>query len=124
MPPIAGDALLLQQAFLNILINAEHAIGDREGARRIDITLDAAASGTIVRTIIRDTGPGIPDAALPHLFDPFFTTKDVGQGTGLGLAITYGIIQEHGGLIIASNAADGGAAFTIDLPAAPQPETA
>ena len=119
VPPIAGDALLLQQAFLNILINAEHAIGDREGARRIDITLDTVGSGTIVRTLIRDTGPGIPDAVLPHLFDPFFTTKDVGQGTGLGLAITYGIIQEHDGLIIAANATDGGAAFTIDLPAAP-----
>lgn len=119
VPPIAGDALLLQQAFLNILINAEHAIGDREGTRRIDITLDTIAGGTIVRTTIRDSGCGISDEVLPRIFDPFFTTKEVGQGTGLGLAITYGIIQEHGGLIIASNAPEGGAAFTIDLPAAP-----
>lgn len=122
VPAIAGDALLLQQAFLNILINAEHAIADREGTRRIDITLDTAAHATVVRTTIRDSGPGIPDEVLPRIFDPFFTTKDVGQGTGLGLAITYGIIQEHGGLIIAANSADGGAAFTIDLPAAPSPK--
>jgi PAS domain S-box-containing protein len=120
VPAISGDALLLQQAFLNILINAEHAIGNRDGARQIDITVDTAAEGTIVRTIIRDTGPGIVDEVLPRIFDPFFTTKDVGKGTGLGLAITYGIIQEHGGLIIASNTADGGAAFTIDIPAAPR----
>jgi two-component system sensor histidine kinase HupT/HoxJ len=51
------------------------------------------------------------------VFDPFFTTKEVGQGTGLGLAITYGIVQEHGGTITAGNAPDGGAMFTVDLPA-------
>jgi two-component system, NtrC family, sensor kinase len=116
VPPISGDALLLQQGFLNILINAEHAIGERD-ERRIVITVDTAGAGATVRTTIRDSGPGIADQILPHVFDPFFTTKDVGQGAGLGLAITYGIIQEHGGLISASNTAEGGAAFTIDLPA-------
>ena len=66
-----------------------------------------------------DSGPGIPPEVLPRIFDPFFTTKDVGQGTGLGLAITYGIVQEHGGTIHASNAPERGARFTIDLPALP-----
>ena len=61
LPAIFGDALLLQQAFLNVLINAEHAIGNRDGTRRIDITLDTAANATIVRTTIRDSGPGIAD---------------------------------------------------------------
>jgi signal transduction histidine kinase len=65
---------------------------------------------------IRDTGPGIPPSAMPHLFEPFYTTKEVGKGTGLGLAITYGIIQEHGGQIVASNHPDGGAVFTVRLP--------
>jgi two-component system sensor histidine kinase HupT/HoxJ len=55
---------------------------------------------------------------MPRIFDPFFTTKDVGRGTGLGLAITYGIVQEHGGTITATNAPEGGAVFQIDLPAA------
>jgi two-component system sensor histidine kinase HupT/HoxJ len=55
---------------------------------------------------------------MPRIFDPFFTTKEVGQGTGLGLAITYGIVQEHGGTITASNAADGGAIFEVELPIA------
>ena len=54
---------------------------------------------------------------MPHLFEPFYTTKEVGKGTGLGLAITYGIIQEHGGRISASNHPEGGAVFTVQLPA-------
>jgi two-component system sensor histidine kinase HupT/HoxJ len=66
---------------------------------------------------IRDYGPGIAADVMPKIFDPFFTTKDVGQGTGLGLAITYGIVSEHGGVITASNAPDGGAVFEIELPA-------
>ena len=54
---------------------------------------------------------------MPRLFEPFYTTKEVGKGTGLGLAITYGIIQEHGGRISASNHPEGGAVFTVQLPA-------
>ena len=69
-------------------------------------------------TTVKDSGPGIPADVLPRIFDPFFTTKEVGKGTGLGLAITYGIVQEHGGTIAAANAPDGGAIFTITLPAA------
>jgi two-component system sensor histidine kinase HupT/HoxJ len=74
----------------------------------------------VLSTIIRDSGAGIPDEAVPRVFDPFFTTKDVGRGTGLGLAITYGIIQEHGGAISATNHPDGGAVFTLELPAMPE----
>jgi signal transduction histidine kinase len=71
-----------------------------------------------VLTTVADSGPGIPDDVLPKIFDPFFTTKGVGEGTGLGLAITYGILQEHGGTIHADNRDEGGATFTIELPAA------
>ena len=56
------------------------------------------------------------DASLARAFEAFYTTKDVGKGTGLGLAITYGIVQEHGGEIIAANHPHGGAVFTIELP--------
>ena len=117
VPVIAGDALLLQQALLNILINAEHAILSTGAPGRIDIRVAPTADGGGVRLTIRDTGPGIPPEILPRIFDPFFTTKEVGQGTGLGLAITYGIIQEHGGTIQAANVPEGGAQFTIELPA-------
>jgi len=116
-PRISGDALLLQQALLNILINAEHAIAATGNPGRIQIRIAPVNDGKTVRLTIDDSGPGIPPEALPRIFDPFFTTKDVGEGTGLGLAITYGIIQEHGGTIHATNLPDGGARFTIDLPA-------
>ena len=66
---------------------------------------------------IADNGPGISADALPRLFEPFFTTKEVGQGTGLGLAIAYGIVQEHDGRLSAANRAEGGAVFTLELPA-------
>jgi PAS domain S-box-containing protein len=119
LPPVLVDPLLLHQALLNILINAEHALADpARPNRRIDITTDADAARERVCVVIRDTGPGIAPETLPMVFDPFFTTKEVGQGTGLGLAITYGIVQEHDGTITASNSADGGATFTVDLPAA------
>jgi C4-dicarboxylate-specific signal transduction histidine kinase len=118
VPPIVGDALLLHQALLNVLINAEHALNiSGPGARRLDVSTTAGERGQAVITI-RDSGPGIPLHVLPRIFDPFFTTRDVGQGTGLGLAITYGIVQEHGGAIHASNVADGGAKFVIELPGA------
>jgi two-component system sensor histidine kinase HupT/HoxJ len=57
------------------------------------------------------------DSRTSRIFEPFYTTKEVGKGTGLGLAIAYGIVQEHGGQILASNHPDGGAMFTVDLPA-------
>jgi PAS domain S-box-containing protein len=118
LPAVIGDPMLLQQAFLNVLINAEHAIAHGGGRGSISILTAPSRRGRGVTTTIRDSGPGIAASVLPRIFDPFFTTKEVGQGTGLGLAITYGIIQEHGGTIEAANAPDGGAVFTIDLPAA------
>jgi two-component system NtrC family sensor kinase len=118
LPPVSADPLLLQQALLNVLINAEHAIQDGGDGGRIDIASGPGEKDGTVRVTIRDTGPGLAEDVLPRIFDPFFTTKDVGQGTGLGLAIVYGIITEHGGTITAANAPDGGAVFQIELPAA------
>jgi PAS domain S-box-containing protein len=119
LPPVMCDPAHLQQAFLNVLINAEHAVLSGGHARRIEIRSAARKGNKQVVVTIRDHGPGIPADVRPKIFDPFFTTKDVGQGTGLGLAITYGIVSEHGGTITANNAEDGGAVFEIELPAAP-----
>ncbi|HEY2431175.1 MAG TPA: ATP-binding protein [Vicinamibacterales bacterium] len=118
LPPVLCDPAHLQQAFLNVLINAEHAVLEGGAARRIDITTASRARASQVVVRIRDHGRGIAADVLPKIFDPFFTTKDVGQGTGLGLAITYGIVAEHGGTITAANADGGGAVFEIELPAA------
>jgi PAS domain S-box-containing protein len=118
---VNGDPLLLQQAFLNVLINAEHAITDTGQPGTIEVSTETDGDGSRIVTRIRDTGPGIPPDVLPRIFDPFFTTKEVNRGTGLGLTIAYGIVQEHGGAIHAENVAGGGALFTIELPAAVKP---
>ncbi|MBA3269054.1 MAG: PAS domain-containing protein [Acidobacteria bacterium] len=114
LPRIAGDALLLQQAVLNIVVNAEQALASVPEPRRLEIRTRTALHGIEIR--IADNGTGISAEALPRLFEPFFTTKEVGQGTGLGLAIAYGIVQEHAGELHAANRPEGGAAFTIELP--------
>jgi two-component system NtrC family sensor kinase len=111
---VMGDAGRLQQALLNVLINAEQAIASSRDAGRIVVTIETAGPGVTIH--VDDTGPGVAADALPRIFDPFFTTKDVGQGTGLGLAISYGIIQDHGGMISAGASPLGGARFTIHLP--------
>jgi len=117
LPTVFCDPLHLQQAFLNILINAEHAVAGR-GTRLIEISTSTRRAQKRVTITIRDSGPGISPEILPRIFDPFFTTKEVGQGTGLGLAITYGIVQDLGGTITADNGRDGGAVFHIELPSA------
>jgi PAS domain S-box-containing protein len=113
-PRIVGDPLLLQQAFFNIILNAEQAMSGKPG--RLEVSTRLARRGEWVVVRIRDTGPGLSEQALDRLFEPFFTTKEVGKGTGLGLAITYGIIQDHSGQIRAGNHPKGGAVFTIELP--------
>jgi signal transduction histidine kinase len=115
LPDASGDAELLQQALLNIVLNAEQAIAEARYSGRV--TINASAQDGRVLINVDDNGPGIAAEVLPKIFDPFFTTKDVGKGTGLGLAIVYGIIHEHGGSVHASSNPDGGARFTIELPA-------
>ena len=116
LPRVPGDPLLLHQAFLNIVLNAEQAIAAVGRPGQIAITIAASQSADRVVTTVRDTGSGMSPDVLSRIFEPFFTTKDVGQGTGLGLAITYGIVQEHGGHIAAANHPDGGAVITVELP--------
>ena len=119
LPRVKSDPLLLHQVFLNMVMNAEHAVAATGKDGRIEISTSVSSSGDRIVATVRDTGTGIPADTLPRIFEPFYTTKEVGQGTGLGLAITYGIVQEHGGQIIAANHPDGGAVFTVELPIAP-----
>ncbi len=115
LPRVPSDPLLLHQVFLNIVMNAEQAIAATGRPGRIEITTRVADDRILIA--VRDTGDGIPPDALGRIFEPFYTTKDVGKGTGLGLAIAFGIVQEHGGHIAAANHPDGGAVFTVELPA-------
>lgn len=80
--------------------------------------IEARIEGSSLIVALRDNGPGIPAADLARIFDPFFTTKPVGKGSGLGLSISYGIVEQHGGRLVAGAAPGGGAVFTITLPLA------
>jgi PAS domain S-box-containing protein len=111
------DAPQIQQAVLNILLNAEQALtGTGQGKRRITFTTRLDREQRRVTARIEDTGPGIPPQLLSRIFDPFFTTKPVGTGTGLGLSIAHGIVSEHGGTLHAENSRGGGAIFIFELP--------
>lgn len=101
----------LNQVFMNLLVNASHAI-DKKG----EITIHTHAEGNCVVIRISDNGSGIPEENRARLFDPFFTTKPVGKGTGLGLSISHGIIQKHNGTISVESEVGKGSAFTIQLP--------
>jgi two-component system NtrC family sensor kinase len=124
LPRVQSDPLLLHQVFLNMVMNAEHAIAQTGQGGRIEITTLAAPGRTRITATVRDTGTGIAEDTLSRIFEPFYTTKEVGQGTGLGLAIAYGIVQEHGGHIVAANHPEGGALFTVELPTAASPARA
>jgi C4-dicarboxylate-specific signal transduction histidine kinase len=115
-PVVLGNAIQLEQVFINLLTNARDAVA---GSRRKTIWISGSARSGVVEVAFADTGPGIPAGLERRIFDPFFTTKDVGKGTGLGLSITYGIIKEHGGTISVVSPPGEGATFLIHLPPAP-----
>jgi signal transduction histidine kinase len=117
-PIVEASESDLVQIALNLLVNAIQA---SNGAVRIDLEVLPWEGGAALRVL--DRGPGIPDDVLPHVFDPFFTTKPPGQGTGLGLSLSYDLALRHGGRLEGKNRPEGGAAFTLWLPAAP-PDTA
>ena len=112
-PVVVGNAIQLEQVFINLLTNARDALAD---APRKLIHIESAVSEDVVDLLVRDTGPGIPEGLQQRIFDPFFTTKEVGAGTGLGLSISYGIVKEHGGSISVVNGAGDGATFLVQLP--------
>ena len=118
LPPVMADGSQIQQAVLNLVLNAEQAMRGRPVRQlTVAVRFDEAASG--VKVSITDTGHGIDDATLLRIFDPFFTTREVGEGTGLGLSICYGIIREHGGQIQVKSRVQSGTTFSLLLPARP-----
>lgn len=110
---VHADPDQMSQVFLNLFINALHAMPDG-GTLRIDLQ----RINNHVKATVADTGQGISKEDLPRIFAPFFTTKEVGQGTGLGLTVVHGIIEEHGGTIAVESEPGAGTIFTITLPAA------
>ncbi|MDD2708188.1 MAG: PAS domain S-box protein [Verrucomicrobiae bacterium] len=111
LPPLRCHPGQLNQVFMNLLINASHAISEKG-----TITIETGVENGQIVIRIADTGAGIPEENLSKLFTPFFTTKPVGKGTGLGLSIAYGIVKKHHGDIQVESKAGKGTAFTIRLP--------
>jgi len=107
----------LNQVFMNLLVNAAHAI-DEHGR----ITLRTGQEGENVWVEVEDTGTGIKPEHMKRIFEPFFTTKPVGKGTGLGLSLSYGIVKKHGGRIEVRSELGKGSTFRIYLPLK-QPKT-
>ena len=104
----------LNQVFMNLLVNAAHAM---EGPRgRITLRTGVDATGDTVWVEVADTGKGMPEEIKSRIFDPFFTTKPVGKGTGLGLSLAYGIIQKHHGKIEVASEVGKGTTFRVTLP--------
>jgi signal transduction histidine kinase len=113
IPQVECLASQLNQVFMNMLVNASHAIGD---GGRGSITIRTGAEDEMVWVEFTDTGKGIPPENLKRIFDPFFTTKPVGKGTGLGLSLSYGIIEKHQGRIEVESEVGKGTTFRLRLP--------
>jgi signal transduction histidine kinase len=112
---VTGDRIQVQQAVINLLLNALDAVaGAPEGRRTVEVSVGVAAG--VATLVVRDRGPGIAPEHLPHLFDSFFTTKATGMGLGLSIART--LVEAHGGTLRAESEAGAGAAFHLELPAA------
>ena len=113
IPEVECLASQINQVFMNLLVNAGHAMQNRRGRITIRTGMEG---GDRVFVEIADQGCGIPEDNLRRIFDPFFTTKPVGKGTGLGLSLSYGIVKKHGGQIDVQSQMDVGTTFRICLP--------
>jgi PAS domain S-box-containing protein len=120
LPPVMCNIGELNQVFLNLLVNAAHAIEETgKDVSTGHILVTSTVDGEYVKITVRDNGCGIPQANIDKVFDPFFTTKEVGKGTGQGLAITRSIIvDKHRGSVDIDTIVGAGTQFTLRLPIA------
>ncbi|MDP2795455.1 MAG: response regulator [Sulfurisoma sp.] len=124
LPEVCCLPSQLNQVFMNLLVNAAHAIeGKGEGKGKGTITIRSGRRENEVWISFSDTGKGIAPENLGRIFDPFFTTKPVGKGTGLGLSLAYGIVKKHQGRIEVASEVGQGTTFTLVVPIKPVVET-
>ena len=114
LPDILADEQQLQQVYLNLLTNAQHAMFDANDGG--NIAIKCRRVNDVLRLSFVDDGPGMTKEIIDKIFDPFFTTKPVGVGTGLGLSVCYGIIEDHDGRFWVESEPGTGATFFIELP--------
>jgi two-component system NtrC family sensor kinase len=109
---LLGDAVQINRAIQNVIINAVQAAAEKKGSVKITCT----QKDFYVDLCIEDTGPGITPAQITKIFDPYFTTKQARSGMGLGLFITKKVVEDHNGSIKVDSTLGSGATFTIRLP--------
>lgn len=117
LPPAFADHDQMQQVLVNLIVNAQQALAERAGPRRLRVLTEAREDG--VRLVVSDNGPGVPPQVRCQIFDPFFTTKPKGAGTGVGLSFSLGVVEAHGGSLVLLDGEDEGAAFELVLPLPP-----
>ena len=115
LPPMKGDAVMLEQLLLNLLKNAMEAVQESED-RTVELRVHLHASGQFIQFDVADHGPGISDEAKPMLFDAFYSTKN--EGMGMGLNICRSIVEMHQGRITITDTPGGGATFSFTVPLA------
>ena len=115
LPEIQADADRLGQAVLNLVVNAQQALGGSTGARQLVLETGMDVQGRHLWMRVRDNGPGVPAALRERIFDPYFTTKGEGVGTGLGLSVSRSVAREHGGELVLEER-EPGASFRLELP--------
>jgi two-component system, NtrC family, sensor kinase len=118
LPPVVCNVSDMNQVFLNLLVNAAHAIGDvvRGTEQKGKIRIHTEMEGAMALIAISDTGGGIPESIRERIFDPFFTTKEVGRGTGQGLAIARSVVDRHKGSVTFESEVGRGTTFFLRLP--------
>ncbi|HLP75743.1 MAG TPA: HAMP domain-containing sensor histidine kinase, partial [Candidatus Paceibacterota bacterium] len=122
LPSVACYLGDFNQAVLNLIVNAAHAIGDvvkEKPGTKGRITVGTRRMDDLVEVRVSDTGTGIPEAIRSRIFEPFFTTKGVGKGTGQGLSVVYGMVKRHGGNITFESEVGKGTTFIIRMPICP-----
>ncbi|NQZ11302.1 MAG: HAMP domain-containing histidine kinase, partial [Algicola sp.] len=124
IPAVYCHPAQLNQVFMNLIVNSCDAIEEKQsqaGNKSLGkIVIGCKMHESDVEISVQDNGIGMSDATINKMFEPFFTTKEVGEGTGLGMAISFGIIEEHGGLIAVESTQGTGSLITVRLPVLPE----
>lgn len=120
LPRVRVDALEVERALVNLVINARDVMPDG-GVVRISTRARLVQGAPHVELSVADQGPGVSETELPHIFEPFYTTRRDAGGTGLGLATVLGTVEQHGGTVRVEARESGGSIFTLVLPAVPAP---
>ncbi len=116
IPNILADEDQLTQVFINLIVNAEHALENIQNDAKVSIMTRYDEVSDMIIAEIEDNGPGIPYELQARIFEPFYTTKKVGKGTGIGLALSHRIVTTHNGFLEVDSDSSGGAKFSIKLP--------